>query len=434
MYVCPICSAQIDANTDICHKCGNKVVVPSKVISQIQNSNGFSEKKFISDLYACEKVKYILEQRIEELEEQYYRADNLNSFSCSSFEGSSYYKKYQKEFKKQEQYPKKPKLINPSIAVNVITFGGVGAFAGGIIGIISAVVNFFSWGWNTDFSYIGTAFGMFVKDIIIFAVIGAVIAVIKIMIEKSMDKSANDAYKAQCDAINIKNQKATEFNKQRKTYYKAEYDKWRIKQKKEYDDYAAKRKVEIKQKQDLINTEKEIAKVQLSKVDATLSELYSFRLNDILCIHPNYHGLNAISILFGYFDTGRVSTLTGFEGAYNLYEQELRAGIIIDNLQNINNAINTLNATMYYVEQAVKQCRTELVQLNKNMEREMEHMSDLHKNLQYSIQDMKESINANISSSSSDITQQLENANYYNKINAEMNTFSAYYSVFRGIR
>ena len=81
--------------------------------------------------------------------------------------------------------------------------------------------------------------------------------------------------------------------------------------------------------------------IQLDR--AQLQELYNANI-----IHPKYRGLIPVSMFYDYVDTGRCSTLTGHEGAYNIYESELRDQIIFDTLGKINNNISDMKKSMYF--------------------------------------------------------------------------------------
>ena len=56
---------------------------------------------------------------------------------------------------------------------------------------------------------------------------------------------------------------------------------------------------------------------------------------DLDYIYPKYRGLVPISTIHEYMASGRCSTLTGPNGAYNLYEMELRMNTIIGKLDDI---------------------------------------------------------------------------------------------------
>lgn len=75
-----------------------------------------------------------------------------------------------------------------------------------------------------------------------------------------------------------------------------------------------------------------IAKMQAKKAatDAVLKQYYSLDI-----VHPKYRNISALALFCEYLDTGRCTALTGPNGAYNLYEQELRQDQIISKLDTV---------------------------------------------------------------------------------------------------
>ena len=92
----------------------------------------------------------------------------------------------------------------------------------------------------------------------------------------------------------------------------------------------------------------EIILETLSTSKKLLEKLYSQNI-----IHPKYRNLLAIAQIYEYLDTSRCTELGGPNGAYNLYEQELRQNIIIDKLDEIIYQLDNLNRTMSYVSSAI---------------------------------------------------------------------------------
>lgn len=124
----------------------------------------------------------------------------------------------------------------------------------------------------------------------------------------------------------------------------------------------------------MYRAEKRQVKANIEKLETTLSELYSMRINGVLCLHPNYQGLVPVSIIYGYFDTGRCTQLQGHEGAYNLYEDERVKGLIINKLDGISQQLNKINGTMSYVASAIDSCNNRLSTL-EDAGRRMEKVS-----------------------------------------------------------
>ena len=75
-----------------------------------------------------------------------------------------------------------------------------------------------------------------------------------------------------------------------------------------------------------------------------LSKLYALNV-----IHPKYRSLVPVSMFCEYVETGRCSELTGHEGAYNIYEAELRQNVIIDQLDSIKDKLDDVKKNQYYL-------------------------------------------------------------------------------------
>ena len=67
-----------------------------------------------------------------------------------------------------------------------------------------------------------------------------------------------------------------------------------------------------------------------NKTEETLEKLYDFDI-----IYPKYRDIVALSSINEYFDSGRCDSFTGPNGAYNMYENEVKQNLIISNLESI---------------------------------------------------------------------------------------------------
>lgn len=94
----------------------------------------------------------------------------------------------------------------------------------------------------------------------------------------------------------------------------------------------------------------ETLKPVLAETTMLLEQLYS---NDL--IYPKYRNLAAIATMYEYFASGRVTELTGPHGAYNLYEQELRQNLIINQLDKIASHLEEIRDNQYVLYEAVCQ-------------------------------------------------------------------------------
>lgn len=102
--------------------------------------------------------------------------------------------------------------------------------------------------------------------------------------------------------------------------------------------------------------------VTISNSEKLLTQLYA---QDI--IHPKYRNFLAIAQIYEYFDTGRCIELVGPNGAYNLYEQELRQNTIIDRLDVIVSQLQMLNRTMAYVASAISESNSILRNISSTL-------------------------------------------------------------------
>ena len=111
----------------------------------------------------------------------------------------------------------------------------------------------------------------------------------------------------------------------------------------------------------------------------TLEALYNKNI-----IYAKYHNnLVAICMFHEYFESGRCTTLTGHEGAYNIFETEIRLGIIITNQEIIMKMLDKIQRNQYSLYTAIQQ-------INKQQNRIMSSLNNisldqkaLNQNLEY---------------------------------------------------
>lgn len=99
-------------------------------------------------------------------------------------------------------------------------------------------------------------------------------------------------------------------------------------------------------------------------VSNTLTEMYSQNL-----IFPKYHTLPAIASFYEYFVTGRCSELSGPNGAYNLYESELRHNLILDKLDLILSKPDSIRQNQYVLYEEVRKTAQVLPQISLEVQR-----------------------------------------------------------------
>lgn len=101
------------------------------------------------------------------------------------------------------------------------------------------------------------------------------------------------------------------------------------------------------------------------KLNSTLTALYA---KDI--VYTKYRNLVSIATLFEYIDSGRCFELEGPNGAYNLYEGELRADMIISSLNSILSDLEAIKNNQYTlyrsIENANATTREMLININNS--------------------------------------------------------------------
>lgn len=93
----------------------------------------------------------------------------------------------------------------------------------------------------------------------------------------------------------------------------------------------------------------------LSASTAVLDKLYALDF-----IYPKYRNLPALTSIYEYFMTGRCTTLEGPNGAYNLYETELRMDTVISQLNTVIENLEAIKQNQYMLYQQVRQMKETL--------------------------------------------------------------------------
>lgn len=366
----------------------------------LEPSIDFSQKQYIADLYDCEKTKYILEKRNKWLANQIYILSNE-----PPFEKSKYYKEYNAE-KRLFRKTKRPEHGDTEAdalvsAFPVLAIGFFIAIAYDVYALFSKKVDLFMDGINRSFTIFLIALGISIVLYIFFY----------FKIPKDNDKE----YSEWLDSENKKKAEVEEYNKKL----------WNAKKQK-YNSFVKETKTKAAPVIKMYNNERNELLVNLKKVNNTLNELYSLRVNGILCLHPNYRGLIPISIIYGYFDTGRCTDLQGHEGAYNLYEDERVKGLIINKLDGISKQLGQINSTMTYVASAIESCNDRLSSLENaghRMEKSLGQLNGRVSNVSNQL--------GGISNQISNVEQSSANSAYYSEISARCSVFNTTYNLLK---
>ena len=127
---------------------------------------------------------------------------------------------------------------------------------------------------------------------------------------------------------------------------------------------------ENKQKKILLN-EIEQLRITRDKCKKTLDILYQLDV-----VHVKYRGFVTITMLYEYFDTGRCDSLTGHEGAYNIYENEIRMNLIIAKLDDVIKQLETIQQNQYMMYEAILDCNRITKELCQSTEQNMRLVSE----------------------------------------------------------
>lgn len=102
-----------------------------------------------------------------------------------------------------------------------------------------------------------------------------------------------------------------------------------------------------------------------------LEELY-----DKNVIYGKYCNMVAIGTFCEYFDSGRCTTLEGHEGAYNIYENEIRQNIIISKLDDIISRLDSIEQNQYLLYQSIQESNQTIKNIGKELLSKVEHIED----------------------------------------------------------
>lgn len=107
--------------------------------------------------------------------------------------------------------------------------------------------------------------------------------------------------------------------------------------------------IELAQKEDIESQITTLVKKR-KEISETLNKLY-----DINIIYPKYRNFVAVTTFYEYFESGRCNELQGHEGAYNIYENEIRLNVIITKLDDIIERLDEIRSNQYAIHNAVSE-------------------------------------------------------------------------------
>lgn len=123
------------------------------------------------------------------------------------------------------------------------------------------------------------------------------------------------------------------------------------------------------------------AEEAIRQIDTHLQETQALltRYYDLNIIFPKYRSMVAMTTMYEYFASGRCTELTGPDGAYNLYEAELRQDLIINKLDVIIRQLDQIKQNQYMLYQEMQRTRSVIQDIRKDVRGILENTSDIAK-------------------------------------------------------
>lgn len=154
---------------------------------------------------------------------------------------------------------------------------------------------------------------------------------------------------------------------------------------------------------------------EIEEAERTLKKLYQCRNELYGCniIFDKYQNVVAIATFYEYLMAGRCEILEGASGAYSIYEQEIRADRIIDQLDVVITKLEDIKSNQYMIY-------NELRIVNQNLEYLNATMESIDKSVK------------NIEESAERIAYNTAATAYYSKINAELTNSLGFMMALKG--
>lgn len=97
-------------------------------------------------------------------------------------------------------------------------------------------------------------------------------------------------------------------------------------------------------------------------------------------IYKKYRNLIAVSSIYEYLESGRCSGLEGHEGAYNIFENEIRQNIIINRLDEVIRCLNKIADNQYMLYSAIQESNKKISRLSDEFSRMADNLSAIENN------------------------------------------------------
>jgi len=168
--------------------------------------------------------------------------------------------------------------------------------------------------------------------------------------------------------------------------------------------------------------DKEIAEAEelLKKTFAARNELYAYDI-----IFRKYRNAVALSSFYEYLMSGRCTSLEGSDGAYNIYESEIRANRVIAQLDTVISSLENIKQNQYMMYEELCSINSSLDSLNSTMDKALTSIQGIEANTRSMNEYME-----HISKNSDVIAHNTAVTAYYSKVNAELTNALGYMVAF----
>ena len=181
------------------------------------------------------------------------------------------------------------------------------------------------------------------KGAIALTVLLIILSVVIILFDKKIATNAWLASKGKYDAL-VQQDKATrEENARRTTVYKEETQTYSVKTK-EYNTHYSVRTNQLKNLQ--------------TQLEKQLDACYNQGI-----IYSKYRNFVAVATMLEYLESGRCEQLDGPNGAYNLYEMEIRQNVVIAQLSQIVENLSGIQNSQYLLWEKISESQEEIASL-----------------------------------------------------------------------
>lgn len=125
----------------------------------------------------------------------------------------------------------------------------------------------------------------------------------------------------------------------------------------------------------ILNQELAVIKGSYSRTKSVLEKYYQKNI-----LYAKYRNLLAVSSIYEYLSSGRATCLEGHEGAYNLFESEVRQNIIISKLDEVIEHLERIENSQYMLYSAIQESNSKTERLSQEISRTADNLQRIENN------------------------------------------------------